>query len=309
MSKLRLCAGCEFLQFTKPILSTIKANWLKEFDYVKDFLERTPLEEHKEYKFNIKKELDMGKEHKGKMVLYWASEPGNSFDIKNAKDAYSNFKNYGVSEVSKDGKITICIRTPQNYKDSNDKGEDEFFPKHIHFVFSDDNKEHWKKDEIYTQMILGYYNLTSCMNEIKYKKSIVINVLDHKYYAIDHIPGTFNLPQEHIKSMSEQELCDYLLDIINYNKFKFIKHKIEKEDFNIKHVPIILYCASKDCEVSEQAAQDFLSKGFVNISTFPEGMAKFHSKDITDESPIYSKSKTLSRNNNNNKSKKKVIKK
>ena len=53
------------------------------------------------------------------MVLIWASEQ-NPFNIKNAKDAYA-ILNYGVSEVSDDGSVTIHLRTPQNYKDLDDK--------------------------------------------------------------------------------------------------------------------------------------------------------------------------------------------
>lgn len=293
MSKLRLCAGCEKLSFDKPILSTKKANWLKEFDYVKDFLTKTPLTEHKEYKFNIKKEIDVGKKNKKKLVLYWASEPGDSFNIKNAKDAYLNFKNYGVSEVSEDGKIIISIRTPQNYKDNDDNGKDEFFPKHIHYVFSDSKNKEWVIDEIYTQLILGYYNLKLLMDEIKSKKSIIINVLDYNYYAIDHIPGTYSLPHNILKDMKEKDLDNYISDILQLNNFYFIKNKIEKDNFNMKHIPIILYCASIDCKLSEDATDYFLKNGYINISTFPKGMEQYHAKDKNFTSPIYSDSKSL----------------
>ena len=83
MSKLRLCPSCEELSVSKAVLNTKKANWVKEFDYVQEFIQKTPLKEHKEYFFNIKKNIDIGKRNKGKMVLIWASEPGNPFNIKN----------------------------------------------------------------------------------------------------------------------------------------------------------------------------------------------------------------------------------
>ncbi len=124
---LRLCPSCEELSVNKAVLNTKKANWIKEFDYVQDFIMKTSLREHKEYHFNIKKSIDIGKKNKGKMVLFWASEPGNPFNIKSAKDAYSNFRNYGVSEVDSNGEIIIHLRTPQTYSDTNDNGEEEFF--------------------------------------------------------------------------------------------------------------------------------------------------------------------------------------
>lgn len=294
MSKLRLCPSCEELSVNKPVLNTKKANWVKEFDYVQDFIKRTPLKVHKEYFFNIKKNIDIGKKNKGKMVLIWASEPGNPFNIKNAKDAYANFKNYGVSEVLDDGSVSIHLRTPQNYKDLDDKGKDEFFVRHFHYVLSDTKKTKWVGTKVYTQLLLGYYNLTNLMNTIKSNRAIVINSLDYKYYAIDHIPGTFCLPCTEINNMSSKQVSDFVEDVIRINNH-FIQDKLDK-GLNIKHVPIIIYCAKSTCNSSELCAEQFIKNGFVNVSTFPGGMEKYHqSRNKRFQSPIYSQLKSIKR--------------
>ena len=41
MTTLRLCPSCEELSVNKAVLNTKKANWIKEFDYVQDFIMKT----------------------------------------------------------------------------------------------------------------------------------------------------------------------------------------------------------------------------------------------------------------------------
>lgn len=298
MTTLRLCPSCEELSVNKAVLNTKKANWIKEFDYVQDFINKTSLREHKEYHFNIKKSIDIGKKNKGKMVLFWASEPGNPFNIKSAKDAYSNFRNYGVSEVDSNGEIIIHLRTPQTYSDTNDKGEEEFFFRHFHYVLSDPKKTKWNSKKVYTQLLLGYYNLTTLMETIKSQRAVVLNSLDYKYYAIDHIPGTYSLPCSEINKMNTKEVEEFVEDVVGLNYYS-IQQKID-HGFNIKHVPIIIYCAKAGCNSSELCAEQFIKHGFINVSTFPGGMEKFHqSRNKKFEKPIYSQQKSLNRKHHN----------
>lgn len=311
MTQLRLCPSCEELSINKPVLNTKKANWVKEFDHVQDFISKVPLKFHKEYKFNIKKNIDVGKKNKGKMVLFWASESGNPFYIKNAKEAYSNFKNFGVSVVDESGQITIHLRTPQTYKDYKDNGkEEEFFFRHFHYVLSDSKKTKWDNKKVYTQLLLGYYNLTNLMDIIKNKRAVVLNSLDYKYYAIDHIPGTFSLPCSEINKMSSDDIDNFVEDVVGLNYFH-IQKKIENKLINIKQVPLIIYCASNKCNSSEDCAEQFIKHGFVNVSTFPGGMEKYHlSRNKRFQGPIYSQQKSLKKNTklrNHSQTKKKEI--
>lgn len=309
MTSLRLCPSCEELSVNKAVLNTKTANWLKEFNSVQDFIQKTPLVEHKEYSFNIKKNIDIGKKNKGKMILFWASEPGNAFNIKNAKEAYANFKNYGVSEISDEGTITIHLRTPQNYKDVDDKGKEEVFFRHFHYVLSDSKKTKWNGEKVYTQLLFGYYNLTNLMNTIKSNRAIVLNSLDYKYYAIDHIPGTFCLPCSEINKMTSNELDNFVEDVVRINNH-FIQDKLDK-GLSIKHVPIIIYCAKSTCNSSELCAEQFIKNGFVNVSTFPGGMEKYHqSRNKRFQGPIYGQLKSIKkRNQKSSEKKRKTVKK
>lgn len=308
MTQLRLCPSCEELSTNKAVLNTKKANWLKEFDFVQDFISNVPLSTHKEYQFNIKKSIDIGKKSKGKLVLFWASESGNSFRIKNAKDAYSNFKNYGVSEVDENGQIIIHLRTPQTYKDTNEQGKDEVFFRHFHYILSDPKKTKWNNKKVYTQLLLGYYNLTTLMEVIKSKRAVVLNSLDYKYYAIDHIPGTYSLPCSEIKKMSSQDTDNFVQDVVGLNYYP-IQKILEQKHIDIKQVPIIIYCASNKCNSSEDCAEQFIKHGFVNVSTFPGGMEKYHqARNKRFQGPIYSQQKSFKRHpksRSNSQSKKK----
>ena len=300
MSHLRLCPSCEELHFDKPVLNTKKADWLKEFDFVQDFISKTSLVQHKEYRFNIKKKIYIDKKKEGRLVLFWASEPGSSYIILNARDAYKDFKNYGVAKIDESGYITIHLRTPQNYKITSDNGETEFFFRHFHYIISDTKNMKWINNKVFTQLLLGYYNLTQVMEAIRSKMVIVLNSLDYKYYAIDHIPGTFSLPCSEIKKMTAEDLQDFIRDVIQINYYP-IQKKIDKEHFDIKHVPIIIYCAKDSCNSSDKCAEEFTMRGFVNISTFPGGMEKYHqSQNKRFQRPIYSQNKSLKNKSKSN---------
>jgi rhodanese-related sulfurtransferase len=300
MTSLRLCPSCDELSVDKAVLNTKKANWIKEFNYVEGFLEKTPLKFHKEYQFNIKKKIKIGNKSKGKLVLYWASEPGNPFHIKDAKEAYSNFTNYGVSEVDDNGEIVIHLRTPQIYKDLDDSGKEEFFFRHFHYALSDPKKTKWNNKKVYTQLLLGYYNLTNLMDSVNSKRAVVLNSLDYKYYAIDHIPGTFSLPCSEVNKMSSQDLDEFIEDVVAINYYP-IQKKLD-QGFKVKHIPVIIYCAKEGCNSSEICAEHFIKNGFVNVSTFPGGMEKYHqSRSKRFEKTIYSQQKSLNRKHHNHK--------
>lgn len=277
MSNLRLCPSCDKLSFDKPVLNSKKANWLKEFNFVQDFIKNTPLEAHEEKAYNIKKEVDIGIKNKNKFVLYWGSESNkfDNFKIKDAKTAYGEFKNYGVAEINDEGKIIILLRTPQIYTDENDKEEKEIFFRHFHYVLSNSKNTEWDADNVYTQLLLGYYSFYNLNNAIKSKKVVVLNTLSPEYYGLEHIPFTWNLPTDKVLKMTEKEVDIFIKTIIELN-YPLIKKEIDEENnFNIKCVPIIVYCENEQCNLSHLCAKKLTEMGFNNISTFPAGMEKY----------------------------------
>lgn len=276
MSNLRLCPSCDKLTFDKPVLNSKNANWLKEFNFVNEFIKTTPLENHEEKAYNIKKEFDIGIKNKNKFILYWGSESNkfDNFKIKDAKSAYGEFKNYGVGEINDEGKVIIILRTPQIYTDENDKGEKEIFFRHFHYVLSNSKNTQWDTDNVYTQLLLGYYNFYNLNNAIKSKKVIVLNTLPSEYYGLEHIPFTWNLPTDKVSKMTKKEVDIFFKKIIELN-YPLIQKEIEENNFDIKCVPIIVYCESEQCDSSHLCAKKLTEMGFNNISTFPAGMEKY----------------------------------
>jgi hypothetical protein len=276
MSNLRLCPSCDKLSFDKAVLNSKKANWLNEFNFVEDFIKNTPLESVIPQRYNIKKEIMVGSKDKNKFILYWASESNNfnNFKINDAKNAYGDFTNFGVANIDEDGKVVILLRTPQIYSDVNDKGDEEIFFRHFHYILSNSKNTEWDFNNVYTQLLLGYSNFFNLMKSIKSKKTVVLNTLPCEYYGMEHIESSWNLPTEKVLKMSSSEIDDFLKKLIELN-YPFINNELNENNFNIKCVPILLYCENEECDLSLTCAKKLTESGFHNISIFNAGMQKY----------------------------------
>lgn len=78
---------------------------------------------------------------------------------------------------------------------------------------------------------------------------VVINVLDPEDYRAKHIPGTDNVP------VSAAEFVDR------------VKSRVPSRD-----EPVVVYCASEDCDASEQAAEKLEKAGFTNVIDYSAGV-------------------------------------
>jgi hypothetical protein len=65
-----------------------------------------------------------------KMVVYWAAKSGNG--VEDHKTAYGDYSNYGVTKVE-DGKATIKVECPQNYKVKQFGVFEKQLSKHVHY--------------------------------------------------------------------------------------------------------------------------------------------------------------------------------
>ncbi|MCR9075740.1 MAG: rhodanese-like domain-containing protein [bacterium] len=77
----------------------------------------------------------------------------------------------------------------------------------------------------------------------------VINVLDESSYDAKHIPGSINVP------LSEPDFTD----------------QVERRAAG-KDAPIVVYCASEDCNASEKAARQLRSAGFTDVRDYTLGV-------------------------------------
>ena len=74
--------------------------------------------------------------------------------IKDAKKAYKNFKNYGVTKVNSKGEAVLFFNCPQPYSTiEKGKTKRETFYRHIHFCFSNNEKTNWLPS-VYTKVIV-----------------------------------------------------------------------------------------------------------------------------------------------------------
>ena len=60
--------------------------------------------------------LDVGKNKANRYILYWGASKakGWSIMIHDAKKAYGNFKNHGISKVNKNGLVKLYFNCPQH---------------------------------------------------------------------------------------------------------------------------------------------------------------------------------------------------
>tara|TARA_B100000902_G_C27083749_1_gene800233 strand:- start:35 stop:907 length:873 start_codon:yes stop_codon:yes gene_type:complete len=280
-SKKKLCASCLKFNFNKTLKSSKKQKpkWLNKIDYVENFVNNyNNFSNVYPKNYNKVMKLYIGKKNSNKKILYWAAGPPDHKNIliNDAKTAYGNFSNSGVSSVDKYGFAIIKFVIPQNYKTimKNGKKNTTFF-KHIHFVISENNNNNnnnnkWNK-QIYTKLVHNNYNYENFIKKLYSGKYVVLNVLPCTIYAKDHITNTYNLPYNEINKMSILELNNWLKELINLH-YPILNDLLKKKKIEYYEIPIICYCAHNKCSASTIACEKLMKKGFVNVNFFRDGM-------------------------------------
>jgi len=271
-----ICASCHGVD-VKNIIKTDNQKlpeWLQKTDYVSNFIENAKIKAYKQQKTNMKLILNAGEKNKNKFILYWGAEPQKDILIKDAKKAYKNFKNYGVTKVNQKGHVTLYFNCPQPYSTiEKSKTKRETFYRHIHFCFSNNQHAKWLPT-VYTKVIVCNLSLQQTKQIHKAGDAVLLNTLPYEYYAKSHIPNSFNLPYKQIKKMSQNELFSWFKDVISINYPK-INKLIKSKKLELYEVPIIVYCAHNKCTTSEISAIELLKKGFVNLMDFKGGMKEY----------------------------------
>ena len=271
-----ICASCQGVD-VKNIIKTNNEKlpeWLQKTDYVSNFIEKAKIKPYKQSKTNMKLTFNAGEKNKNKFMLYWGAEPQKSIIIKDAKKAYKNFKNYGVTKVNSKGKAVLFFNCPQPYSTiEKGKSKRETFYRHIHFCFSNNEKTDWLPS-VYTKVIVCNLTLKQTKQIHNAGDAVLINTLPHQYYGKSHIPGSYNLYHKQIKKMSQAELMKWFKDVVEINYPK-LNRLIKQKKLDIYEIPIIVYCAHNKCNASELAAIELLKKGFVNIMDFKGGMKEY----------------------------------
>ena len=77
--------------------------------------------------------------------------------------------------------------------------------------------------------------------------------------------------------MSINELTEWFSIVIKRH-YPELHKVISKGGLSIYEVPIVCYCAHKDCNASELALEELAKKGFVNVSLYEGGMKEYNQK-------------------------------
>jgi len=150
MSHTKLCASCKngaiTSQTTIDTDDTQLPRWLRECDYVQRFIDNSNSFRQK-HPTNATMEVAIKVSPKlaGRSVLFWATKPSlGVFRVPDARNAYGDFSNSGVSYVKKDGSVIFKVRCPQIYSVIPfGRQKRAVFPRHIHWIISNEKKTNW----------------------------------------------------------------------------------------------------------------------------------------------------------------------
>lgn len=289
-----ICASCVGVN-VENIIKTNDNNlpkWLENIDYVSKFIRQSKIVRYKQSKTNMKLELNVGKVYANRYILYWGAEPSINLNIKHAKKAYSNFKNYGVSTIDKNGNVVLYFNCPQPYKTTEkNKTHPETYYRHIHFCYANKDNTEWI-DKVYTKVVICDITLSKSLHLLKHNKVVMLNALPSEYYAKSHIPNTFNLNVDKAKKFSQKQLFEWMLDVIQIN-YNSIYQLIKNNKINLYEIPIIVYCSHEQCTAAYNLAIELLKKGFVNLLYYKGGTKEYLSKKKSNKKTLKKFKKTI----------------
>lgn len=272
----KVCASCTTFSTDSPVISSskLKPQWLKEKDFVKEFIEKQTKFEEKQPSYDQIIEIDLGKNNKNRTVLYWAAMPSKTLTINEAKKAYGSFKNSGIVELNNVGKGNVYLLCPQIYKTKqHNSPADKTFFRHFHFIFADKEKSRWLYP-LYTRILICKRNIKFVADCLSKGTAVIINALPHQYYAIDHIPNSYNLHHEDVATMSKNKFINWIKSVIfHYPK---IESAVFDKKITIEEIPIICYCANSKCNASSMLEKELLKKGMLQVDSFAGGMQEWN---------------------------------
>ena len=130
----------------------LQNGWSKKI-HVRDFIAKNNnFSNRHPQNFNVKMRLNIGKQHCGKKILYWASneKKGTNLNVNDARTAYGNFSNSGIATIHKSGEVLLKIACPQIYHTTAaNKSKPQSYYRHLHFVFSNEKKRQMDGSNIY----------------------------------------------------------------------------------------------------------------------------------------------------------------
>lgn len=225
----------------------------------------------------------------GKVIFYFSTQganPETDTKVLSRTVSYKNLSNSGVTRVSADGKAVLKLRCPRVYfNPENTKA----YPRHVHYTYADSSsntpdKKPWSL-RLHTQKVFCPVSAKSLENILHARSAAVIDALPSDYYNKEHIKGAANIPHNNLDKVDvasvKQTISRSFPDL--YNKYSN----------NIRHIPIIIYCYSPECNAAEHLKEHLDKLGFVNTWHYEGGISEWKGEKETLPAPFYASSQTF----------------
>ena len=236
---------------------------------------KTELKEHKPEitEMEVKIPTETKKET---WIFYWAALSNSDFKkIESQEVAYGNETNYGLIRADKEGKATLVLNCPQPYKVNNIT-----YPRHVHYTIL--TKDDVWSDEIKTLVVNCHLTKEQFKKYLNSKSHMVINALPKESHNEKSIEDTLNLPVDELNNKNRKEKIDNFIDD-NINKYSELNELIVNNKLEKENIPIITYCAHKDCNASERLVTHLINSGYSNIIEYPGGIKEWYNQIDKDD--------------------------
>ena len=121
---------------------------------------------------------------------------------------------------------------------------------------------------------------------LKSKDHIVINALSREDHEKKSIPDSLNLPVGSLNPNNRDEKVKEFIEN-NIKKYPELEELIEKNKLDIKDVPIVTYCAEKECNASKELARHIMNAGYSNVVEYPGGIKEWFDDSSDDDENFY----------------------
>jgi len=222
---------------------------------------------------SLEAKLTLGKDNSNKYVYFWATgEQKNIHKILGPEEAYGKYENHGLKKCNDKGEVILKFNPPAPYKD---KGET--ICKHIHYLLEGSDKT-WLP--LKTIRIICSISFEYLDKRVLAKDTIIINALSKKEYDKDHIPSSYNLPHESLVRLTMESKMRKVMNFVKsiLKNYPVIEAQVRDKIINIRDVPIITYCARRECDLSEKLVDHLYECKFNNVSEWKGGIQEWNKK-------------------------------
>jgi rhodanese-related sulfurtransferase len=206
----------------------------------------------------------------GAFVFYFAAKSGSVKEDSVVKDrvwSYDTLQNSGVVKVDANGVAEMKLSCPRVYYNPENRRA---YPRHVHFTYAlggrvaDDGKP-WAA-KLFTQTVFCPVTARVVKDIVRDESAVIIDALPASYYKKEHIKGAINIPHD--------ELAKYTAAVVK-KMLREANPRLFEKTGNVRHIPLVLYCYSKECNAAEHLKEHLDKLGFVNTWHYEGGISEW----------------------------------